>query len=155
MNHFSLPSSRIKFSLAPEPQPDVLHDPDGGAPGLVGGQPHVVALHVQAPHEEAEYFSVAAAVTPVYRLGQQRHSNKLSNRWPPRDYLKVLMKAVIPWSSLTLAITSHWSSTWMWVRSCDSVRVLEQGGQYIFLEKPGRGDFLPRDPASSVQAVII
>ena len=62
--HSLLPSSQTKFSLAPESQPDVLDDPDGGAPGLVGGQPHIVALHVQAPHEEAVDLGIAAAVTP-------------------------------------------------------------------------------------------
>ena len=61
--HDSLPRSQIKFSLAPESQPDVLDDPDGGAPGLVGGQPHVVAHHVEAAHIKAVYLVIAAAVT--------------------------------------------------------------------------------------------
>ena len=88
-------------------------------------------------------------------MGSENTRHRISNSWYHRDYLNVSTKPVIPWASLTLAMTLHLSSTWVWVRSWDSVRVLEQGGQNDFLEKPGRGDFLPRQPALSVQAVII
>ena len=94
----------------------MLDDPYGGAPGLVGGQPHVVAHHAEAAHIKAVYLVIAAAVTPVHRWDQKAPDTELSNSWYHRDYLKVSTKPVIPWASLTLAMTLHCSSTWVWVR---------------------------------------
>ena len=75
----------------------MLHDTDGGAPGLVGGQPHVVAGDVQASHVALEHLIVAAAVTPVYRRNQLRQpTENLHNPQPSREYLKVFMNLVIP-----------------------------------------------------------